>query len=174
MNCPKCDAQTLVPGTHGVSRCPSCHGLFVPRTQLHAVLEDEEDAPAGAADPKLDEKGALCPQDHSIMARARISVGESDAFHLERCASCKGVWFDAGEWGKLASQHLLSQFDEFWSVEYRRKERLADDRAVYENRMKKTFGAELFYQLRSVATALRNHPRRSQALAFIREESDDA
>jgi hypothetical protein len=66
---------------------------------------------------------------------------------------------------------MLEHLDEFWSAEWRREERRAEDRAAYEARMKKVFGPELYYQLRSVAALLHTHPRRSQALAFIREES---
>lgn len=169
--CPKCEQQELTAGDQSTLRCSACHGLFVPQTALQAALA-ADDLAGETVDRHHDEQGALCPQDHSIMVRTRVTAGEDDSFHLERCGSCYGVWFDAGEWSKLASHQLLTHLDEFWSAEYRKRDRLAEDRATYENRMKKVFGAELFYQLRSVATALREHPRRSQALAFIREESD--
>ena len=106
------------------------------------------------------------------MSRTKIPLGMDESCHLERCGSCRGVWFDAGEWGALANHHLLEHLDEFWSSEWRKQERVADDRSAFENRMKRAFGPELYYQLRSVAAVLRNHPRRSQALAFIRDESN--
>jgi Zn-finger nucleic acid-binding protein len=146
--------------------------LFVPQSRVGELIAADTAAAEEDVSPALDERGGRCPQDRSIMSRTTIARGEGEAsLHLERCSSCHGVWFDVGEWSALANRHMLEHLDEFWSAEWRKQERLAEDRAAFEARMKKVFGAELYYQLRSLAGVLRSHPRRSQALAFLREES---
>ena len=104
------------------------------------------------------------------MSRTFVQLANSQ-FHLERCNSCLAVWFDAGEWGALASSQLSEHIDELWSAEWRENQRRVHDRAKYQERLEEAFGPELCRQILSVATALRGHPRRSQALAVIREES---
>jgi Zn-finger nucleic acid-binding protein len=106
------------------------------------------------------------------MARAAINVAAEPApVHLERCSSCHGVWFDGGEWSLLSAKHLLEHIDEFWSAEWRTTQRRTLEHEQYQRRLEETFGAELLGQIRSLAGVLRNHPRRSQALALLREES---
>jgi Zn-finger nucleic acid-binding protein len=62
------------------------------------------------------------------------------AFHLERCPSCHGVWFDDGEWSALATAHLDERLDEFWTAEWRTRQRREHDRHEYETRVKEAFG----------------------------------
>jgi len=172
--CPKCDHQDLVSAAHGASQCPSCRGLFVPQSRVAELIAADTTVAEDVPSLSQDERGGRCPQDRSIMSRTSIMLADKESsLHLERCSSCRGIWFDAGEWNALASRHMLEHLDEFWSAEWRREERRAEDKAAYEGRMKKVFGPELYYQLRSVATVLHAHPRRSQALAFIREESGE-
>lgn len=122
----------------------------------------------------LDAQTGLCPIDRSILTRAEIDMGEGHApIHLERCGSCRGVWFDAGEWSALAERHLLEQIDEFWTAEWRAKQRRERDAANYARRTREELGPELHDALQEIAGRLKGHPRRSQALAFLREHSDD-
>jgi len=138
------------------------------------LLEGAPDLDRGGSKAH-DDQGGQCPSDKSIMARAAIQVaGEPAPVHLERCNSCRGVWFDGGEWSLLAAKHLLEHIDEFWSAEWRASQRHALEHEQYQRRLEETFGAELLGQIRSLAGALRNHPRRSQALALLREESSTA
>jgi Zn-finger nucleic acid-binding protein len=143
--------------------------MFVPRGQTPELAGDAASQPDAANDAV----GGQCPVDRAIMTRTRVELGDSGAVHLERCASCKGVWFDAGEWSALADHNLLDRIDEFWTAEWRARQRRDRDRAHYEQRLQETFGPELYAQLRKTAEALKGHQRRSQALAFLREESAD-
>lgn len=167
MLCPKCDDRPLTAGPNGSARCSYCGGTFVARG--HAVeVADDSAVPRDAA---RDAEGGQCPADRSIMSRTRVELGDGESVHLERCPSCKGVWFDAGEWSALADRSLLDRLDEFWSEEWRARQRRERDRASYEERMRETFGPALYAQLTATADALKGHERRSQALAFLREES---
>ena len=172
LSCPKCEGESLVDAAHGASRCNVCGGMFVPPSKFHELLASGE--PPAHSDPSLarDAVGGRCPSDRSIMSRASINLGgETPPIHLERCGSCHGVWFDAEEWGILSGKHLLEHIDEFWSAEWRSAQRRTLEHEEDQRRLEQTFGPELLAQIRSLATALRNHPRRSQALALLREES---
>jgi Zn-finger nucleic acid-binding protein len=146
--------------------------MFVPSSKLHELLESGEPDLDRSASPVHDDQGGQCPSDKSIMSRATINVaGEPAPVHRERCGSCRGIWFDGGEWSLLSGKHLLEHIDEFWSAEWRTSQRHALEHERYERRLEETFGDDLLAQIRSLAGALRHHPRRSQALALLREES---
>src|SRR5258708_28059309 len=105
------------------------------------------------------------------MSRAEIALGDdTSAVHLERCCSCLGVWFDAGEWSILADKHLLEHFNELWSAEWRRTQRQTLEYDECQRRLEEKLGPDLLAQIRVLAAVLRDHPRRSQALAVPREE----
>lgn len=161
--CPKCDdSPTLEAAARDAMRCPSCRGMFVAR----GARPDLDDSAQSDAETGGDAVGGQCPVDRTIMSRAEIG-----SIHLERCNSCKGVWFDAGEWSALAEQQLLDRLDDFWTAEWRTEQRRKKNAEAYEQRLHEEFGDELLAELRRVATKLRGHERRSQALALLREES---
>jgi Zn-finger nucleic acid-binding protein len=116
-------------------------------------------------------EGIRCPADHSIMTRARVDVPGGGVIYIDRCPSCRAVWFDAGEWSALASAHLLEHLEEFWTSEWRNRQRRVVEKAQHEERLKAIFGEDLYTRLIALAHELREHPRRSQALAIICEES---
>jgi Zn-finger nucleic acid-binding protein len=173
LKCPKCERQDLIDATHGTSRCPACNGIFVPVSRVHELLAAGDSTDAAAASSSQDAQSGRCPVDRGIMSRAAVVTSGETPIHLERCGNCRGVWFDVGEWNALSAAHLLDHLDEFWSAEWRAGQRRSVQRAEYEKRLEEAFGADLFAQIRVLAAALRNHPRRSQALAVLREESGD-
>ncbi|MCU1231380.1 MAG: hypothetical protein JWO97_4264 [Acidobacteria bacterium] len=135
----------------------------MPRLIEEAVAEVEPP-------PGIDARSGMCPSGHGIMSRARIDA--ATPFTLERCASCFGVWFDRGEWRRVAEEHLVDELPQFWSREWQAKQRRIRSRVAHLESAKEDFGAELYEQLAQLADTLRSHPRRSEALAFLREESD--
>lgn len=172
LSCPKCERENLINAPHGASRCNACGGMFVPSSKLHELLESGAPDLDRGGSKTHDDQGGQCPSDKSIMSRAAINVaGEPTPVHLERCSSCHGVWFDGGEWSLLSGKHLLEHIDEFWSAEWRTAQRRTLEHEQDQRRLEETFGADLLAQIRSLAGALRHHPRRSQALALLREES---
>lgn len=168
--CPK-TGDELTPLARGAFKCPTCNGMFVPR--LAVELVKEETAPPSTNENEHDGTGGRCPLDRSILIRAEIDMGDGKrALFLERCGTCHGVWFDAGEWSSLAERHLLENIDDFWTAEWRTSLRERRDQETHDRRLKEAFGPELYEELKVIAWKLRGHERRSQALAFLREESD--
>jgi len=168
LNCVRCQSQPLTSTAHGTLSCPRCRGVYVPQARVAQFIEDPPElVPASP----LEGEGIRCSSDHSIMTRARVDVPGGGVIYIDRCPSCRAVWFDAGEWSVLASAHLLEHLEEFWTSEWRNRQRHVVEKAQYEERMKETFGEDLYARLLALAHELREHPRRSQALAIIREES---
>jgi Zn-finger nucleic acid-binding protein len=169
-SCPKC-GKALVRASRGVTKCRGCAGMFIP-AQLVPFVEEEVAAAPVAED--LDGKGGRCPVDQTILSRAEIDLGpDHGVLHLERCSSCRGVWFDRGEWALLADQQLLENIDQFWTVEWRTRQRRLRNEREYERRQIEELGPELFAELQTLAAKLKGHERRSQALAVLREASDE-
>jgi Zn-finger nucleic acid-binding protein len=167
--CPKCENQSLSNAGRDAVRCPKCHGVFVPRGAQPELGEAAGPETAGSHDVI----GGQCPVDHSIMSRAAVDLGgTAGTLHLERCSSCHGVWFDAGEWTALADRRLLEHLDEFWTAEWRTKQRRQQNQENHERRLAEEFGPELLTELRAIAEKLRGHERRSQALAFLKDASE--
>ncbi len=145
--------------------------MFVPAPLVPFVEEEGRAAPAGA---EHDAQGGRCPVDRTILSRAEIDLGaDHAAVHLERCSSCRAIWFDRGEWSRLADQQLLENIDQFWTAEWRARQRRARNEREYENRQREEFGPELFAELQAIAARLKGYERRSQALAYLREASAD-
>ena len=169
--CPKC-GTALAFAARGTLECAACAGRFIPGA-LVSFLDAEDDA-AATASQDYDAKGGQCPVDHTILSRAEIDLGgEHAAVHLERCSSCRGVWFDRGEWALLAERHLLDNLDQIWTAEWRARQRRARSEREYERRQREELGDALHAEILALATKLRGHARRSQALAFLREASAD-
>jgi Zn-finger nucleic acid-binding protein len=164
--CPKSadELQSIAPGAY---KCPGCGGMFIPSAAAPFVTEA-----SGSSSVDYDAQAGRCPVDGTIMSRAEIVIAEQRSIHLERCSSCRGVWFDSGEWSLLATQKLLDNLDEFWTTEWRTRQRRQQNAREYENRQREEFGPELFAELQSIAAKLQGHERRSQALAFLREASE--
>jgi hypothetical protein len=168
--CPRCEQQTLAESLQGTFACPQCQGMFVPRPRILELLADWAAVPSAGI--PAEGPAALCPAGHGVMNRASVPIpSAAGAVYLDRCSSCIGVWFDSGEWTALASAHLLDHLDELWTLEWRNRLRRDQELAAHNERLRAEFGPALYDQLMNIAHELRQHPRRSQALALIREES---
>ena len=168
--CPKCENE-LEAVSKGAYRCTACAGMFVPASLVPFVGETASVTHSGEENDAL---GGRCPLDRTILTRTEIEVGaDHRVIHLERCSSCRSVWFDRGEWSLLADHQLLENLDQVWTAEWRAQQRRQRSERDYERRLHQEFGPELFATLNSVAMALRGHERRSQALAYIRDASGE-
>lgn len=111
-----------------------------------------------------DASAGLCPHGHGILRRASVPELE---FFLDRCSTCWGIWFDAGEWTRLAQARCFETLPEIWSEGWQREQRSQRSTASHLAWAEETFGAELLGRLLEVGNLLTDHPSRSEALAFL-------
>jgi Zn-finger nucleic acid-binding protein len=153
-------------------RCPSCGGIWLRVEDAERLGGDPRFTTLGtegaAEAPSADHRAGLCPEGHGILSRARVAAGQG--FFLDRCTTCFGIWFDGGEWSQLASRHLLGDLRLFWSSTWQAQEREKRREAEYQDWLRARLGEPLFQELAALATRLRGHPSRSEALAFLQHE----
>ncbi len=180
--CPKCKSATLEPLSAARSRapasttavppsqCSSCGGVWMPHgalsldTGLAAVAPGKH--PPAAAD--LDAKVGFCPSGHGLLIRARVEAAHP--FHLDRCGTCAGIWFDSGEWAALASTEWMHHLDDLWDPVYRKRMREARSRRQHVEELTQALGAETAGQVVRLVEQLKENPRRSLAVAYLLDE----
>lgn len=183
--CPKCRMPALYPlsqdraaptpaGPVPPSTCDKCHGVWLPAEAIRRGgsvpgLTLAEDTPTPQA-AEADQRAGLCPGGHGLMRRARVEVGPR-SLHLDRCSACNGTWFDAGEWATIAASQWLRHLDDLWDPVYRKKLRDATAREHHLEALRQALGEAAFEKVVSVAEALRDHPMKSVALAYLLEET---
>lgn len=173
-HCPKCRTTTLVSPSARASRllrCPSCRGHWLPTDEarveaVYDLMESDDTIRPGLP---TDEKTGLCPSGHGILIRAKVDLDEP--FFLERCADCGGIWFDKGEWNKLARSHLLTNLSELWNPARRWRVHKEKAEAAYFELLRLELGDAVFDGIETLAQQLRDEPeqKRLAALAFLRE-----
>jgi len=169
--CPKCRDVPLKRPSSGtsVARCYHCHGAWIAVEEVADLVRDGSIMDPASMLPRKadgDGLGGLCPEGHGILTRARVEADDGH-FHLERCAECRGIWFDAGEWHRLASAHLVSNLDDLWDPSWQRARRLQREDERTKKRLAETLGARLLADLESVAERLAKHPHAAEALAYL-------
>ncbi len=178
MKCPKCQTESLtwtpaLPSTGSPRVCSACRGLWVEQSlYLHpeATAFSEESPPTGlvtATDRDL--KAGLCPHGHGLLGRTR--VGLEPRIYLDRCSRCGGIWFDCGEWDRIAHSRRLDRLPQMWTQVWRRRRRAAEARAGHLAWARRRFGPELLAELQGLALRLESSAVRSEALAFLRDTS---
>jgi membrane associated rhomboid family serine protease/Zn-finger nucleic acid-binding protein len=115
--CPRC-TFTLVPHpVQGVSldACPRCRGVFVDHVEEAQLFGPFGDLStwqsAGVAIP-LGKSRLLCPAGpsgaHGRMDLWRVGVPGGGSVDVDTCATCRGLWLDAGEARRLTAGRLVS------------------------------------------------------------------
>jgi len=117
MQCPKClgKMETLNFKDVEVDRCTGCHGLFFDHLEKETLRKLEGSEVLDIGDEFL---GATyneildvpCPKCHTKMNH----VLHTDPFEIkfESCPSCKGVYFDAGEFKDYLEDEIYEQFQD--------------------------------------------------------------
>lgn len=97
----------------------------------------------------------------------RVAVGHCQPFHLDRCTSCGGFWFDANEWESLKASGMHREahqvFTDSWQAEVRRQSREQAD----QRRLTDRLGENGVAQLESLKQWVADHPHGSEILAAI-------
>lgn len=172
--CPKCKTVDLKMAGRGGTpalRCYQCHGMWI------SLKEAEELVMRGAIrDPlsmppervEVDHVAGLCPEGHGILARARVEGPEP--FYLDRCSRCLGVWFDGGEWARLASLHLESNLADLWDPERRRRQLNQRIEAGHRARMVELAGAPLIDEIDALAEKIERHPASRDVAGYLKQK----
>ncbi|MCC7382659.1 MAG: zf-TFIIB domain-containing protein [Deltaproteobacteria bacterium] len=171
LRCPKCRTTPLrAPGRSGtpVLRCYACHGMWVTTEQAEALalagtlLDPDSMLPQKV---RGDDVAGLCPSGHGLLQRAKVDLDEP--FYLERCGRCAGIWFDAGEWSKLASSHLVHHLRDLWDPTWQRRMREERAEERHKERVKAEIGPELFAQIDALVGAIGESRKRNEAVAYL-------
>ncbi|MDF1566027.1 MAG: zf-TFIIB domain-containing protein [Deltaproteobacteria bacterium] len=169
MRCPKCREETLQPtgtplGVSTVHHCSACQGLWFALGDFDA-LAPPEGVPL-ETDAEADGKAGLCPAGHGLLQHEQVPEA---GFFLDRCGLCGGTWFDRGEWERLSAQGLLGLLDGLWTPSARRMERAASLARAGRQRLAERLGEEVLHRIDALIEALKEHPHRAQALAYLME-----
>lgn len=124
MRCPKCKndmEQVEIDGIE-IDRCKSCRGMWFDVGESDALRNIEAataidigDSDSGRQMNEIDRY--RCPRCDGGMMRM-FDPRESDIWY-EECTSCKGTFFDAGEFKDL-SEHTISNLVKRWSMPERK------------------------------------------------------
>jgi membrane associated rhomboid family serine protease len=118
--CPRCSGRLLEPFEFEGRRldiCPSCQGVWCELTDWDPNRLGQMPEPARSEDLQklgspfliqaeradLPNEVWTCPGCKSPLIL--LSVTEVENLRLDLCESCKGVWFDRGEWQDLSALH---------------------------------------------------------------------
>ncbi|HUR68834.1 MAG TPA: zf-TFIIB domain-containing protein [Candidatus Thermoplasmatota archaeon] len=89
-------------GRVNVDLCPQCKGTFLDGIELRRIVGDAELALALA-----EKQGAAAAEACKCPAcGAAMYLDEVDGIALDHCATCLGVWLDAGEVERVAARTL--------------------------------------------------------------------
>ena len=175
------DRRTLLTETcltHGLTAhyCTTSKGIWIPAKEYKAWLKTQdaqEPDPGQLPDevdvefvqPPFDTKAALCPEDGSYLARAR--VGYKPAFYVERCPCCDGIWLDHGEWNILEKlgfhTAIYKLFSPEWQSQVRKKELADQERQATIEKL----GPELAHKIFTLAAELEKNPNGDFGVAYL-------
>ncbi len=180
--CQNCENTTLVPGHLSDAlkalTCPACTGSWVNGVEyfdwLNARIARQDAGPHGEEptliQPDSDSPaGKLCLDCGRYMRR--VAVGFGQAFHLDRCSSCGGFWFDAEEWAALRQAGLHREahqvFTDAWQAEVRRQAREQAD----QQRLTERLGQDGVARLEEIQRWVAEHPRGAEIIAALTESA---
>lgn len=179
MKCPVCVEVDLgeVQLESGLpaNRCGRCGGTWISSGQYWGWLEAHGEilAEHAAGEVKLpvsdSQRALICPDCGHILGRFR--VWPDIEFHLDRCASCNGVWFDKNEWDVLVARNLHDKVNTFFTKTWQSKLREEESRKRLERIYLDRFGAEDYGRLKELKSWLDGHGERPALLAYL--QADD-
>jgi Zn-finger nucleic acid-binding protein len=125
-----------------------------------------EDIGDNLASKDQDQKTGMCPSGHGIMIRAKVDIDEP--FYLEKCTACGGIWFDKGEWQRIAENNLADNLSIIWSRSWQRKQSPKKNRDNFLKTNRKLLGEKIFTSVLELAEKLKDPPEKDRAIAFLR------
>ena len=122
MKCPKCDAEMrkLSYRTIVVDRCTKCGGIWFDMLEAQHLKEIEVSDAVDTGDRKVgredDTVGDIdCPKCRVKMIR--MVDPQQPHIRFESCATCYGLFFDAGEFADFKEETVLDFFRDLFAKE---------------------------------------------------------
>ncbi|MEZ4527879.1 MAG: zf-TFIIB domain-containing protein [Desulfobacterales bacterium] len=142
--------------------CARCGGMWMMPEEIEACLKSGFKTVHSPEEGKVTEDHAtgLCPNGHGIMTRAKVDL--EPPFFLEKCPHCNGIWFDKGEWNRLAETDMISHLFDFWSNSWKKEQQEIKTRKRLEDMQKERFGIQLHEQILQLAGKANNHPKQAE------------
>lgn len=180
MKCPKCkDIQLSRKGKamsserhSGPLFCSSCGGVWVGNNDLDRISEFSsvvsDDIDLSSIEKDRDSMTGLCPNGHGIMIRAKVHL--EPHFHLEKCSSCGGIWFDYGELNRIIENNMDENLALFWTLSWQKIQREEKGKKYYHNLNKELLGDDIYNLVLSLSQKLKDHPHQLRALALLHHE----
>ena len=178
MKCPVCKTDTINPvaldNQLPAGKCIKCGGVWISSNQYMTWLRlQPERLPEKKADEPFDptwetSQLKLCPDCGRIMSRYQLFPNE--AFFLDRCGHCNGIWFDNHEWEYLASRNLQDKLNQFFTAPWQGQLHKQEKHARMETLYIEKFGQADYVRLREVREWVWKHPHTGMLLAFLQAE----
>jgi Zn-finger nucleic acid-binding protein len=178
MKCPACHAKRLAPvhlADHlNAFQCENCNGHWIPNSSYLSWIDHKggigKETPYAEIDLDLEDstQAKLCPGCGRILLK--FQVGHGLDFYVEHCPGCGGVWLDEHEWNALEARNLHDEIHRIFSTTWQNQIREDQFRATIETAYRKRFGDDTFQRIHDFREWLRRHPRKSELLAYLREE----
>ena len=176
MNCPVCSKVALEAGQCSEIpqklHCPQCGGQWVQAFQywkwLHALGTNLPEKPAQPDEkqPTTDStKAKLCPECGHFLTRNK--VGHGIEFHIDRCTTCGGIWFDKNEWDILKSRNLHDDIHFIFSEAWQHNVAQQENKETHEKRIQMILGDNDYAKVHEFKQWADTHAMRSTIMAFL-------
>jgi len=181
MKSPKCDVDledAVLNNTIPVKYCPKSEGFWISAQDYEVWLASlpswyppEEILPyynqfEDFVPSPFDGKAGLCPECGTYLSRTRINI--KNPFYIERCMSCRGIWFDSGEeWKILEELGLDVKIHEIFSSQWQAKVRLHQQEMINRETVIDKLGEEIAEYVFQLTDILENHSQADCAATYM-------
>ncbi len=170
MKCPKCKSFELSKSSYNSPKlCKKCGGIWIINVESSNLPDITiEDVDTDTISDDHDKKTGLCPSGHGVMIRAKVDIDEP--FFLEKCTGCGGIWFDKGEWLRIAENNLAENLSDIWSKSWQRKQKKEKNRDSFLKINQTLLGDQIFHLIMDLSKKLKDHPEKNRAVALLQQE----
>lgn len=176
--CPVCKKATLkqvfLESELPTRQCGDCGGIWISANDYLVWLKTLENEPQqepviNTQIPQTDSQVAtICPDCGRFLRRYRIWPHVE--FHLDRCETCNGIWFDRHEWDAVKGMNLHHQVNAFFTRVWQDKLKEKEVRDRLEQMYVERFGVEDYGRVQEIRHWLQNHPKGHYLLAFLTDK----
>jgi Zn-finger nucleic acid-binding protein len=154
-------------------QCSRCGGSWVHAQDYWDWLERQK---AGPTHGVTSDSPALVPRAHPARPRrcpecghflTHAKVGNGVMFHLDRCGTCGGIWFNAGEWQALRERQLHTQVHFVFSAAWQARVAREEQSAAREQILRGKLGAADLDEIKRVKRWIDAHQQRAALYAYL-------